>query len=577
MYNHFFGFKERPFKLVPNPAYLFLSRSHEEALAHLTYAVSEGDGFVEITGEVGTGKTTLCRAFLETLDDTTKTAFIFNPKLDAIGLLKTINDEFGIDSEKNNTKDLVDVLNSFLIDQKHHGAKVVLLIDEAQNLSADVLEQLRLLSNLETTQDKLLQIILVGQPELGDLLDSYELRQLAQRITLSCHLKPFDKKETKAYIDHRISVASGKVGVKFTKGALRLIYAQTGGVPRLINIICDRALLTAFGLDKKIINIAIVKTAVRELSARKSMQKSGFWGWQNSIYVALAFFILVGFVFYFMPERADSVRDQQIKNETIAPAPVESLTPDLPEGLANQRKSSDNDVKKVSPEEIQPVPVIVEEMEPENYFKHLDKTNSRRLVLRSVMALWGEKTADIPELPYLIEDEDFFQLAAKRHGFLVHRVETDMALLSKLNLPAILQLNTAESAGPFYLTLCRLQENRVWLMSDPGDSEIIFNIEELTPYLGNNVFILWKNFYNYRGTIPLGSTKENLMTLKLHLREMGFDELDVLPVYDEKTKEAIQSIQKKHGIEADGLVGSETKIVLYNDMEKFNTPKLRNR
>ena len=172
MYNRFFGFKERPFKLVPNPEYLYLSRSHEEVLAHLNYAVGYGEGFVEITGEVGTGKTTLCRMFLESLDENTAAAYIFNPKLDALQLLKAINDEFGIPSDTESIKTLIDRLNAFLLEKKAQGKRVILLVDEAQNLSADVLEQLRLLSNMETTTSKLLQIILVGQPELGELLET---------------------------------------------------------------------------------------------------------------------------------------------------------------------------------------------------------------------------------------------------------------------------------------------------------------------------------------------------------------------------------------------------------------------
>ncbi|MCK5418202.1 MAG: AAA family ATPase, partial [Desulfobacterales bacterium] len=190
MYNKFFGFKEKPFKLVPNPAYFYLSKSHEEALAHLNYAMSQGDGFVEITGEVGTGKTTLCRAFLESLNGTVEAAYIFNPKLSPKQLLRTINEEFGIKSEGDNTKDLIDTLNIFLMQKKASGKKVILLIDEAQNLNRNVLEQLRLLSNLETNRDKLLQIILVGQPELSQILNSHELRQLGQRITLSYQLGP---------------------------------------------------------------------------------------------------------------------------------------------------------------------------------------------------------------------------------------------------------------------------------------------------------------------------------------------------------------------------------------------------
>ena len=173
MYNAFFGFRERPFQLVPNPAYLFLSRCHEEALAHLIYAISHGDGFVEITGEVGTGKTTLCRVFLDHLDTTTEAAYIFNPKLNAVQLLKAINDEFGVDAGPDTIKELIDGLNGFLLAKREEEKTVVLVIDEAQNLTQEVLEQLRLLSNLETSTKKLLQIILVGQPELDDMLQGF--------------------------------------------------------------------------------------------------------------------------------------------------------------------------------------------------------------------------------------------------------------------------------------------------------------------------------------------------------------------------------------------------------------------
>jgi type II secretory pathway predicted ATPase ExeA/murein L,D-transpeptidase YcbB/YkuD len=274
MYNKFFGFKEKPFKLVPNPEYLFLSKSHEEALAHLTYAVSQGDGFVEITGEVGTGKTTLCRAFLDGLDRSVEAAYIFNPKLDSLQLLKSINDEFGIDSEPDNIKELIDILNTFLIEQKAADKKVIILIDEAQNLSMEVLEQLRLLSNLETTQEKLLQIILVGQPELGEALSSYELRQLGQRITINCNLQPLGFQETIDYIRHRISLASHRAGPQFNQAAYKAIFKYSGGIPRLINIVCDRALLNAFSQNSYNITGAIAKEAIKELAKMNDTQPS---------------------------------------------------------------------------------------------------------------------------------------------------------------------------------------------------------------------------------------------------------------------------------------------------------------
>jgi general secretion pathway protein A len=299
MYNKFFGFKEKPFKLVPNPEYLFLSKSHEEALAHLTYAITHGDGFVEITGEVGTGKTTLCRVFLENLDKSIEAAYIFNPKLDALQLLKAINDEFDIDSSPDNTKDLIDRLNTFLIEKKGAGHKVLVLIDEAQNLSLEVLEQLRLLSNLETTQEKLLQIILVGQPELGEMLSSHQLRQLGQRITINCQLSPLTYEETRDYIRHRITLASHRAGPSFDKASYRTIYEYSRGIPRLINIACDRALLNAFSHNSFNITSSIAKEAVRELTNKKistSPRKQ-----QVPAFIVLAAIVvpLVAVIFYF--------------------------------------------------------------------------------------------------------------------------------------------------------------------------------------------------------------------------------------------------------------------------------------
>ncbi|MDH3568377.1 MAG: AAA family ATPase, partial [Desulfobacteraceae bacterium] len=285
--------------LVPDPAYLFLSRTHELALAHLNYAVIQGDGFVEITGEVGTGKTTLCRAFLEDLDNNTKAAYIFNPNLNSVQLLKAINDEFKIRSDADNTKDLIDTLNAFLIEKKSQGKNVVLLIDEAQNLTKEVLEQLRLISNLETAKNKLLQIILVGQPELGEKLDSHELRQLGQRISLRCHLFPLNYREVKEYIKHRINIASRGPRIKFTRAAYRSIYRYSQGIPRLINIVCDRSLLTAFGLNTQRITRKIARASIRELAGRGDINRYGLQKGKKAILLfsvlCVAFFMVILF------------------------------------------------------------------------------------------------------------------------------------------------------------------------------------------------------------------------------------------------------------------------------------------
>ena len=269
MYNTYFGFKEKPFKLVPNPEFLFLGKSHEEALAHLTYATTQGDGFVEITGEVGTGKTTLCRVFLENLDPSVDAAFIFNTSLDALGLLRAVNKELAIDATADTTTGLVETLNHFLVENSRQGRSVILLIDEAQNLSVETLEQLRMLSNLETTKNKLIQIILVGQPELETLLGSHALRQLGQRINLSCRLLPMTLNETRAYINHRINVASRREADLFTPGAQRSIYRYSGGIPRLVNIACDRALVVAYSQNRPRITRSTARLAIHELSARR--------------------------------------------------------------------------------------------------------------------------------------------------------------------------------------------------------------------------------------------------------------------------------------------------------------------
>ncbi len=281
MYNAFFNLREKPFKLVPNPEFLFLGKCHEEALAHLMYATSQGDGFVEITGEVGTGKTTLCRVFLENLDKNIEAAFIFNSKLNATQLLQTILKELGIISIANGPTELTSDLNDFLLEKKAQGKSVILLIDEAQNLGKETLEQLRLLSNLETTRSKLIQIILVGQPELKDILDSHEMRQLRQRINLSFHIHPMTKKETLDYITHRVNIASLSPQTLFTRSAQKAIYRFTRGIPRLINIACDRSLLVAYSLKHKKVSPSSVKVAIDELDMRIKSKSWSDYNWRS--------------------------------------------------------------------------------------------------------------------------------------------------------------------------------------------------------------------------------------------------------------------------------------------------------
>ena len=265
MYERFFNLKEKPFNVTSDPAFLFFSRRHKEAFSHLIYGIKERKGFLEITGEIGTGKTTLCKALLNSLNKDTKTALILNSDLSRFQLLTTILQDLGIESKKKSGGFLLAKLNEFLIQQLSFGNNVVLIIDEAQNLRASLLEQIRLLSNLETEKEKLLQIILVGQPELRDKLKSPKLRQLRQRISVRYHILPLHRDEIDRYIRHRLSVAGSANSVKFNKEAIEEIYTYSQGIPRLINILCDKVLLAAFVSETKSITQEMVVKCIVEL------------------------------------------------------------------------------------------------------------------------------------------------------------------------------------------------------------------------------------------------------------------------------------------------------------------------
>src|SRR6516225_5275662 len=271
MYLSFFGLNEKPFAITPDPRYLSLSELHAEALAHLLYGINEAGGFVQLTGEVGTGKTTIVRSLLAQTPQNAEIALILNPRMTAPEFLLTICEELGIgvqDSATGSLKDLVDILSQYLLRAHGAGKRVVLVVDEAQNLAPEVLEQVRLLTNLETNTQKLLQIILIGQPELRDLLDRNELRQLAQRITGRYHLNPLSGEETAAYVRHRLGVAGATTDI-FAPQALNAVFSLSQGVPRVINVICDRALLGAYSLDRHRVTASLVRSAAAEVFGRR--------------------------------------------------------------------------------------------------------------------------------------------------------------------------------------------------------------------------------------------------------------------------------------------------------------------
>jgi general secretion pathway protein A len=280
MYLPFFGLAEKPFSITPDPRYLFLSGRHAEALAHLVYGIDEAGGFIQLTGEVGTGKTTIIRSLLARQHDKASIALILNPRMAAAEFMLTLCEELGIcvpDSAENSVKELIDILNRYLLKAHAEGRRVVLVVDEAQTLAPELLEQVRLLTNLETETQKLLQIILIGQPELRDMLARNDLRQLAQRITGRYHLDPLSRDEAVAYIKHRLRVAGATTDL-FSNGALRELFRVSGGVPRLLNIIADRALLGAYSEDRHLVNAALVRRAAGEVSGQRVLPIWLPWG-----------------------------------------------------------------------------------------------------------------------------------------------------------------------------------------------------------------------------------------------------------------------------------------------------------
>ena len=573
MYDAYFGFRERPFQLLPNPAFLFLSKSHEEALAHLLYAVSHGEGFVEISGEVGTGKTTLCRSLLESLGEEVTAAYIFNPRMNAVELLQAIAGEFGVDCKAENTRELLDVLNHFLMTQKVERKKVVLIIDEAQNLTRDVLEQVRLLSNLEMTTSKLLQIILVGQPELVELLNSRDLRQLRQRISLRCRLTPMTFNETRAYVRFRIEKASaGKARVLFTRAALARIYAHSRGIPRLINIACDRALLTAYGAESLRITGAIAREAIGELkvtgAAHPLMTRERMRVSAILLTVALAILIVALYSTGFLEgDRARLGQASLSVQGTLPGEHPESGVP-VPQPAVGGRSADAEPAQQDSGE----ASVSLEELV--NFFRVSNRYASRAVGLAVALERWKQDSDFEPRLIYKDDDDAFFRLNAHTRGLSVTPVTGGTALLKSLNLPAILVLRGPEDREPRYLTLTEISGNRFRLRGIGDSGHVDLFAGELERLWSGRAYIVWRNFLNFQGVLPLNASPEAVISLKLLLGDLGFQDLDTSPAYDSATRRAVRTVQSAAGIPVDGLVGPMTTMVLYNNAEIFEIPNL---
>jgi len=337
MYSAYFGLTENPFSLTPDPRFLFMSQRHREALAHLLFGMGERGGFVLLTGEVGTGKTTLCRSLLEQVPEGVEVALVLNPKQTALELVASLCDELNVSypPATESLKVLIDLLNLHLLKIHTKGRRTVLIIDEAQNLSTDVLEQVRLLTNLETTTQKLLQILLIGQPELQTKMARPELRQLGQRITARYHLTPLLLNETAAYIEHRLEVAGCKRKL-FSKGTLHLVHKLSGGVPRVINTICDRALLGSYAKQRDRVNRRLVRKAASEvIGPRILLRCRRLFGWA----VALLVLLILGAGWQFLDWPI--IHRQPVVTEEELPKSAPSLGP------------SDGEVQATSPESLE--------------------------------------------------------------------------------------------------------------------------------------------------------------------------------------------------------------------------------
>ncbi|MFN5746089.1 MAG: AAA family ATPase [Methylococcaceae bacterium] len=531
MYTHHFHLSELPFSIAPNPRYLYLSPQHREALAHLLYGIGVGGGFVVLTGEVGTGKTTLCRALLDQLPEDVDIALIFNPRLNSRELLAGICDELNIQysGPKASLKQLIDALNHHLLDAHARGRRVIVLIDEAQNLRFDVLEQVRLLTNLETNQTKLLQIILVGQPELNQVLERPNLRQLAQRITARYHLNPLSLAETVDYIGHRMAVAGGTEKV-FARHAVRVIHRKSRGIPRLINLMADRALLGAYTRNKAHVDGWIARRAAAELMP--IAKASGSRGWL----LMIGLLAMLGLVYGL---RDGALVDRFARVVGRAPAPTAIYTRPLVSALPEQRLPTDPTTK---PGEV--------ERPADNFADFMARADNNDLgVLAQVLDLWGHK------LP--VGEQNPCQWA-KGQGLRCMPFEGSWTLLRTLNHPAVLELGLANGETRF-IGLRRYSQSRVDLLAE-GRSQT-FPLQDLLAVWKGTGILIWRPITPYQSAINIGEQSPIVAWVR-NILMVPASSPALERVYDDPLRLRLIEFQNAHGLKPDGVIGLHTLLTL---------------
>ena len=510
MYTHYFQLKQSPFSIAPDPRYLFMSERHREALAHLLYGVGSGGGFVLLTGEIGAGKTTVCRCFMEQIPDNCQLAYIFNPKLSVEELLLSICEEFRIAPPPGSpsVKTYVDAINVHLLASHAQGRNNVLIIDEAQNLSAAVLEQLRLLTNLETSERKLLQIILIGQPELRTMLARPELEQLAQRVIARYHLGSLSEDETASYIHHRLAVAGSTARAPFGPSLMAQIHRLSHGVPRRINLLCDRALLGAYVENQPQVTRKILRRAAEEVFAEEGTRAPrAALRWPLVAGGVLAGALVTGaLAWHFMPVPGPAVPVAAVARPLAAPVPS-------PAPLA-----------------VAPAPVIVPD---------------RNAVLRQLAALWGE------QLPA----GDACQAAA-RAGLRCLQSRGGIAELRVLDRPAMLSVRS--DGGTQQLALLTGVQGDIASVQIAGQAKTMA-VAELAQHSDGSFVTFWRAPRNWRDEVPVGARGPDVDWLAARLAQLHGLPLPPanLPL-DADLQRLLREFQYSQNLKADGLAGPKT-------------------
>jgi general secretion pathway protein A len=544
MYLSFFGLSEKPFAITPDPRYLYLSERHAEALAHLLYGINESGGFIQLTGEVGTGKTTVVRTLLSRVPHHADVAVILNPRVTPVEFLLTICEELGLPIEaadRDSVKQMVDALNRRLLSAHAEGRRIIVIVDEAQNLSAETLEQVRLLTNLETPTQKLLQIILIGQPELRDLLDRNDLRQLAQRITGRYHLRPLSREETQGYVRHRLRVA-GATGEIFTPGALRELHRLSSGIPRVINVSCDRALLGAYTREARKVSAGLVRQAAGEVYGRRFLP---VWlGWAAGVGLAAGIAAL----------GVMGIRTWQHQSTTLRaanPPPTAAGVPPRP--AAGSTAAGTAPARPMLP------PVSINTLLAANNANTSDAAAFRRL-----LSLWGTAMTD---------DRDPCGQAQKS-GLACLEQRGSWAQVRALNRPAILTL-TDDAGQKHRVVLSALDDKFATLVLSEHNQRV--SIEEVSRDWFGDFTIVWKPKTSRTRELSVGMHGDEVRWLRRSLAALHGASSDPEhgDLYDEELAIAVQNFQREHRLNVDGIAGLQTQVVLDTALAEPGSPLLQ--